>query len=96
MTKAKLGNPSINQQGAPIAIRMQLASAPAGQRKEILSKYFDEAFTAQEILDANPGLDIKNYGGMDQLFYLDGGQIKLVDPPGFIQSVFPPKLMLVI
>jgi len=87
MTKAK-----ISQEGAPIAVRMQLASAPAGQKKEILSKYFGEAFTAQEMLDANPGLDIKGLGGMDQLFYLENGQMKLVDPPGFIQSVFPPKI----
>ena len=71
MTKAK-----ISQEGAPIAVRMQLASAPAGQRKEILSKYFDQAFTAQEMLDANPDLDIKGLGGMDQLFYLENGQMK--------------------
>tara|TARA_R110000772_G_scaffold175215_1_gene287054 strand:- start:4 stop:1956 length:1953 start_codon:yes stop_codon:yes gene_type:complete len=71
---------------------MQLSSAPAGQRKEILSKYFEKAFTAQEMLDANPDLDIKGLGGMDQLFYLENGQMKLVDPPGFIQSVIPPKI----
>ena len=82
----------ISQEGAPTAVRMQLASAPAGQRKEILSKYFDKAFTAQEMLDANPDLDIKGLGGMDQLFYLENGQMKLVDPPGFIQSVIPPKI----
>ena len=87
-----MANAEINQDGAPMAIRMQLASAPAGQRKEILSKYFGEAFTAQEMLDANPGLDIKGLGGMDQLFYLENGQMKLVDPPGFIQSVFPLKI----
>lgn len=82
----------ISQEGAPIAVRMQLSSAPAGQRKEILSKYFGQAFTAQEMLDANPDLDIKGLGGMDQLFYLENGQMKLVDPPGFIQSVIPPKI----
>jgi len=87
MAKAK-----ISQEGAPIAVRMQLASAPAGQRKEILSKYFDQAFTAQEMLDANPDLKIESLGGMEQLFYLENGQMKLVDPPGFIQSVFPPKI----
>jgi len=84
----------ISQEGAPIAVRMQLKSAPVEQRKEILSKYFDKAFTAQEMLDANPDLDIKGLGGMDQLFYLENGQMKLVDPPGFIQSVFPLKIDL--
>ena len=87
MQKAQIG-----KEGAPIAVRMQLSSAPAGQRKEILSKYFGQAFTAQEMLDANPDLDIKGLGGMDQLFYLENGQMKLVDPPGFIQSVIPPKI----
>jgi len=84
----------ISQEGAPIAVRMQLKSAPVEQRKEILSKYFDKAFTAQEMLNANPDLDIKGLGGMDQLFYLENGQMKLVDPPGFIQSVFPLKIDL--
>tara|TARA_R110000803_G_scaffold210246_1_gene281561 strand:- start:51 stop:2051 length:2001 start_codon:yes stop_codon:yes gene_type:complete len=83
---------NIDQTGAPIAIRMQLSSAPQGQRKDILSKYFPQAFTAAEMLEANPDLDIEKLGGNEQLFYLDNNVMKLVDPPGFIQSVFPPKI----
>ena len=83
---------NIDQTGAPIAIRMQLSSAPQGQRKDILSKYFPQAFTAAEMLEANPDLDIEKLGGSEQLFYLDDNVMKLVDPPGFIQSVFPPKI----
>ena len=83
---------NIDQAGAPIAIRMQLSSAPQGQRKDILSKYFPQAFTAAEMLEANPDLDIEKLGGSEQLFYLDNNVMKLVDPPGFIQSVFPPKI----
>ena len=87
-----MANANINADGAPIAIRMQLASAKPEQRKSILSRYFNQAFTAQEMLEANPELDIKKLGGMEQLFYVDNGEMKLVDPPGFIQSVFPPKI----
>jgi len=89
-----MANAEINKEGAPMAIRMQLASAPKEQRKSILSRYYGSAFTAEELVKANPKLNIDDLGGMDQLFYLDGGQMKLVDPPGFIQSVFPPKLDL--
>tara|TARA_Y100001938_G_scaffold148186_1_gene231199 strand:- start:1764 stop:3782 length:2019 start_codon:yes stop_codon:yes gene_type:complete len=87
-----MANANINADGAPIAIRMQLASAKPEQRKSILSRYFNQAFTAEEMLEANPGLDIKKLGGMEQLFYVDNGEMKLVDPPGFIQSMFPPKI----
>ena len=83
---------TINQEGAPISIRMQVASAPSEQRKRVLGQYFDKVFTADEMLQANPDLDIDKLGGMNQLFFLDNGEMKLVDPPGFIQSVFPPKI----
>jgi len=89
-----MASAEINKEGAPMAIRMQLASAPKEQRKSILSRYYGSAFTAEELVKANPKLNIDDLGGMDQLFYLDGGQMKLVDPPGFIESVFPPKLDL--
>ena len=79
----------IDQSGAPIAIRQQLASAPKNQRKSILSRYFPQVFTAEEFITANPELKINDLGGPDQLFYLDEGKMKLVDPPGFIQSVSP-------
>ena len=78
--------------GAPLAIREVLASTPKDQRKSVLSEYYGQAFTAQEMLEANPDMDIDQFGGADQLFFIDNGQFKVVDPPGFIQSVFPPRV----
>ena len=78
--------------GAPLAIRQQLGSAPKAQKKRILAEYYGQAFTADEMKQANPDINLDEYGGADQLFFVDNGTLKVVDPPGFIQSVFPPRV----
>tara|TARA_R100000654_G_scaffold60469_1_gene87314 strand:- start:1511 stop:3454 length:1944 start_codon:yes stop_codon:yes gene_type:complete len=74
---------SINESGAPGAIREIVGNAPANQRKQILERFYPKVFTTDQIQKANPNLNILNKYGSDNLFFLDKqDNLTVYNPPG--------------
>ena len=83
-----------NLTGAPIAIRQVLASVPDDQKVEVLGQYYDNVRRGSDILEKNPNSTrLKKEIDANAIYFeQDDGIIQVLDPPGFIQSVFPPRV----
>ena len=74
---------SINESGAPGAIREIVGNAPTNQRKQILERFYPKVFTTDQIQKANPNLNILDKYGSDNLFFLDKqDNLTVYNPPG--------------
>jgi hypothetical protein len=83
-----------NLTGAPLAIRQVLASVPDGQKVEVLGQYYANVRRGSDILAKNPNSkSLKRKIDANAIYFeQDDGAIQVLDPPGFIQSVFPPRV----
>tara|TARA_R100000654_G_scaffold69667_1_gene99363 strand:- start:52 stop:2076 length:2025 start_codon:yes stop_codon:yes gene_type:complete len=83
-----------NLTGAPLAIRQVLASVPDNQKVAVLGKYYDTVRRGSDILAKNPDNSaLRKKINADAIYFLqDDGALQVLDPPGFVQSVFPPRV----
>ena len=83
-----------NLTGAPLAIRQVLASVPDNQKVAVLGKYYDTVRRGSDILAKNPDNSaLRKKIDANAIYFLqDDGALQVLDPPGFVQSVFPPRV----
>lgn len=83
-----------NLTGAPLAIRQVLASVPDGQKVEVLGQYYETVRRGSDILAKNADNSaLKKRIDADAIYFVqDDGALQVLDPPGFLQSVFPPRV----
>mgnify|MGYP003134868962 FL=1 len=83
-----------NLTGAPLAIREVLASVPDNQKVKVLGQYYDDVRRGSDILAKNPkNSTLRKKIDADAIYFLQNdGTIQVLDPPGFFQSFFPPKV----